>query len=167
MHIAVQNAGLVLLQSYFVMLFERLNLVNERSFVSEKAQLDAVHYLQYIVTGATETEESFLILNKVLCGLPLCAPIKSGITIPETHKELIGEMIRSSIGHWEAIGKTSVDGFRGNWLVREGVLKEVEDHWSLNVEKKPYDILLGKSPFSFSIIKFPWMQKPLNVNWAY
>lgn len=165
--IAVQNAGLILLQNYFIMLFERLNLVNEKSFVSEKAQLDAVHYLQYIVTGLTETEESFLTLNKVLCGLPLSAPVKSSIIIPDTHKELIEGMIQSSIGNWEAIGKTSVNGFRGNWLARKGVLKEEEDRWSLTVEKRPYDILMAKSPFPFSTIKFPWMQKTLYVNWLF
>ncbi|MDD5186551.1 MAG: contractile injection system tape measure protein [Paludibacter sp.] len=165
--IAVQNAGLILLQNYFIMLFERLNLVNERSFVSGKAQLDAVHYLQYIVTGLTETDESFLTLNKVLCGLPLSAPVKSTIIIPETHKELIEGMIQSSIGSWEAIGNSSVNGFRGNWLAREGVLREEEDRWNLSVEKRPYDILIAKFPFSFSTIKFPWMQKPLYVNWSF
>lgn len=165
--VKIHNAGLVLLQNYYIMLFERLNLVNNKSFVSEKAQFDAVHYLQYIVTELTETEESFLSLNKVLCGLPLSAPVKSSITIPETHKELIEKLIRSAIEYWNAIGKSSVDGFRGNWLAREGVLKEEEDHWSLTVEKKAYDILIAQSPFPFSIIKFPWMQKPLFVTWPF
>jgi len=165
MKIAIHNAGLVLLQNYYIMLFERLNLVNNKSFVSEKAQFDAVHYLQYIVTELTETEESFLSLNKVLCGLPLSVPVKSSITIPETDKELIEGLIRSAIEYWNAIGKSSVNGFRENWLAREGVIKEEEDHWSLTVEKRAYDILIAKYPFSFSIIKFPWMQKPLLVTW--
>jgi len=167
MGIAVQNAGLVLLQNYYIMLFERLNLVNERRFVSEKAQFAALQYLQYIVTELTEVEESFLTLNKVLCGLSPSAPVKSIITIPETHKELIERLIRSSIECWEAVGKSSINGFRRNWLVREGVLQEGEEHWSLTVEKRAYDILIARSPFSFSIIKFPWMQKPLYVTWPF
>ncbi|WP_452229857.1 MULTISPECIES: contractile injection system tape measure protein [unclassified Lacinutrix] len=28
-------------------------------------------------------------------------------------------------------------------------------------------MLLSKAPFSFSIIKLPWMLKPLRVNWGY
>lgn len=165
MEIMVQNAGLVLLQNYFTMLFMRLNLINEGKFVSEQSKEDAVHHLQYIVTGLTDSQESSLTLNKILCGLPLSAPVKSNISISETQKDLIEGMINSSIRHWTAIGYTSVNGFRHIWLAREGVLKEEEGHWRLTVEKRGYDILIAQCPFSFSTINFPWMQKPLYVNW--
>jgi len=165
MGIAVKNAGLVLLQNYFTILFERLNLIKEGKFISEQSQEDAVHYLQYIVTGLTDSQESSLILNKILCGLPLSTPVTSNFPISEAHKDLIEGMIHSSIGFWKAIGDTSVNGFRDNWLAREGALKEEDGRWSLSVEKRAYDILIAKCPFSFSIINFPWMQKPLYVNW--
>ena len=60
-----------------------------------------------------------------------------------------------------------IDGFRGNWLIRNGLLVETEDRWELKVEKVSYDILLNQSPFSFEIIKFPWMKKPIYVQWPY
>ncbi len=165
MGIVVKNAGLVLLNNYLTILFERLNLINEGKFISEQSQEDAVHYLQYIVTGLTDSRESSLILNKILCGLPLSAPVKSNIFISETQKDLIVGMINSSIEYWRAIGNSSVNGFRDNWLAREGALKEEKGRWSLTVEKRAYDILISQCPFSFSIINFPWMQKPLYVNW--
>lgn len=71
------------------------------------------------------------------------------------------------ISYWPAIGNTSVNGFRGNWLVRDGLLTELEDKWELTVEKRAYDVLIHQSPFSFSIIKLPWMEKPLHVTWPY
>ncbi len=165
--VPVRNAGLVILNSYFTILFDRLGLLNDKEFINEEGQLKAIHYLQYIVTGLTATEESLLVLNKILCGVDIESPIKESIEMTPKEKELIDGMIESSIAYWSSIGTTSVEGFRGNWLVREGVLKEEEDRWELTVEKRSYDILMQKSPFTFSIIKLPWMKKPLHVTWPF
>ena len=165
--IKIPNAGLVLLNTYFIMLLERLGLIEDKAFKSTETQLNAVHYLQYLVTGLTHTEESLLTLNKILCGIAPATPIKDSLAISETEKELINGLIQSAIGYWSAIGTCTIDGFRGNWLVREGILTEEEDRWNLTVEKKSYDILMLKSPFSFSIIKLPWMIKPLHVHWPF
>jgi TusA-related sulfurtransferase len=165
--VSIRNAGLVILNSYFLMLLERLEIVKDKAFVSEEAQLDAIHYLQYIVTGHTQTEESLLALNKVLVGISPETPVKDSIEMTESQKELINGLIQAAINYWPEIGQTSVDGFRGNWLVRDGILRETEDRWELLVEKRPYDVLMIKSPFSFSIIKLPWMDKPLHVTWPF
>jgi hypothetical protein len=165
--ISIPNAGLVILNTYFKMLFERLEIISDNKFVSIEDQLKAVHYLQFIVTGYTKTEEHLLVLNKVLCGLDPTFPIKEEIEMSDNEKELINGMISSSITHWSSLGGSSIDGFRGNWLVRDGVLREEEDRWMLIVEKRSYDILMHKSPFSFSIIKLPWMKKPMHIQWPF
>lgn len=166
--IAIHNAGLVLLSGYFPTLFDRLGLlIDQNEFKNEESRAKAVHYLQYVATGRTQTEESFLVLNKLFCEYPLGEPIIDSIEIPEEEKTLIHGLIQAAIGHWTAIGDSSLDGFRGNWLVRDGLLREEEEFWRLSVEKRPYDILIQRSPFSFSIIRFPWMKKPLHVDWAY
>jgi len=165
--IYVPNAGLVLLNNYFLMLMERLGIIADKAFKTKDDQLDAVHYFQYIVTGLTQTDESLLTLNKVLSGLSPNTPVKDSIEMTPDQKQLIDGLIQAAIGYWSAIGNTSINGFRGNWLVREGILRETEERWELTVEKRAYDILLMKSPFSFSIIKLPWMQKPLHVTWPY
>ncbi|WP_452601101.1 contractile injection system tape measure protein [Pontimicrobium sp. MEBiC06410] len=166
-NISIPNAGIVILQSYIMMLFIRLDLIKERTFITQEAQLDAVHYLQYLVTGLEQTEVSLLPLNKVLCGLAVDTPMQDHITISDDEKTLMNSLIKSAIDNWDAIGQSTVNGFRGNWLVRDGLLVEQEDRWELTVEKRAYDILLIKSPLSFSIIKLPWMTKPLHVNWPY
>ncbi|WP_430410651.1 contractile injection system tape measure protein [Kordia sp.] len=165
--IAIPNAGLVLLNNYFLMLMNRLGILENNEFKTEEDQQNAVHYFQYIVTGLTQTEESLLVLNKILSGLSPNAPVKNSIDMTDDQKELIDGLIKAAIGYWDAIGETSINGFRGNWLVREGILRETEERWELTVEKRAYDILLTKSPFSFSIIKLPWMPKPLHVTWPY
>lgn len=165
--IPVKNAGLVLISNYVEILFDRLGMTAARKFTDETMRTDAPHYLQYVVTGLSNTEESLLPLNKVLCGLPLSEPLRAGINITDEKKKLINGLLNAMIGYWPAIGNCSTDGFRGNWLVREGLLMEHKDKWELTVEKRAYDILIHKSPFSFSIIKFPWMSKPLHVTWPY
>lgn len=165
--ISVKNAGLVIVNSYIAILIERLGLTKDRKFINAESQLQAAHYLQYIVTGQEHTEESFLPLNKILCGIPLVQPVMEGISISAENKQLIEGLIKAIIGHWQAIGSSSIDGFRGNWLVRDGLLTKREERWELTVDKRPYDLLIHKSPFSFSIIKHPWMDNPLHVNWAY
>ena len=165
--IEVRNAGLVLISSYVPMLFERLGLINDKKFTSEQAHLDAIHYLQFVATGLSNTEESLLPLNKVLCGLALSEPVHDSASIPDEQVKLMEELIEAMIGYWPAIGDCTIDGFRGNWLVRDGLLVELDERWELTIEKRAYDLLIHKSPFSFSIIKYPWMNKPLYVNWPY
>jgi hypothetical protein len=165
--VTIMNAGLVLLNSYIPLLFERSGLTIDKKMLGLTSHLNAVHYLQYVATGLNNTEESLLPLNKILCGVPINHPIQDEAFISDEHKKLIEGLIGAVIEHWPAIGNSTIEGFRGNWLVREGLLIEFDDKWELTVEKRAYDLLINKSMFSFSIIKYPWMDKPLHVNWAY
>ncbi len=165
--IKINNSGIVLLNNYIPMLFERLGLMQERSFKNTENQLKATNYLQYVISGLSHTEDTYLSLNKVLCGLPLHQPVSSDLDISMQDQQLINGMLNAAISQWTSIGSSSINGFRGNWLVRNGLLIEKEEKWELRVEKRAYDILIAKSPFSFSVIKYHWMDKPLYVNWPY
>ena len=164
--IQIKNAGIVLLNSYIPLFFERINLQNEHAFINKETQLDAVHFLQNLVTGHTHTDEYELPLNKILCGLPISTPIKEGVEISEDQKNIVTGLLNAFIAYWPAIGNSSIKGLRENWLIRDGLLTEKEDRWELIVEKRAYDLLIHKSPFSFSIIKYPWMSKPIHVIWV-
>lgn len=165
--IAVRNAGVVIINSYIPMLFERLELTVNNKFTSLENQKKAVKYLQYVVTGLPNTDEVYLPLNKVLFGLSVTDKVADEIEITNQERDLIQGLLHAVISHWPEIGDCSVDGFRGNWFIRDGILSELEDKWELKVEKRAYDILLNRSPFAFSVIKFQWMNKPLYINWAY
>jgi hypothetical protein len=161
----VLNCGLVLLQSFIPTLFSRLRLVENHQFVTHCAQRRAVHFLQFLVTGCCETAEEHLVLNKLLCGLALHEPVDIGIEISAEEEEVCQSLLNAVIGYWDAIGDSSIEGLRGNWLVRKGSLSHAGDHWDLIVEKRVYDLLLARSPFSYSVIKFPWMEKAIYVTW--
>ncbi len=164
--IFIQNAGLVLINYYVPVLFERLGLTVNNKFLPDK-QLDAVHYLQFVVTGLMQSPEPELVLNKILCGISLNQPIKNEILMSKNEIKLVEELVTAVISHWNASGSSTIDGFRGNWLIRDGLLIEYDDKWELTIEKRAYDLLLHQSPFTFSIIKYPWMQKPLHVQWPH
>ncbi|OIO72301.1 MAG: hypothetical protein AUJ57_06130 [Zetaproteobacteria bacterium CG1_02_53_45] len=161
----VANAGLVLFQHFIPAYLERLQLLNNKQFCSVEAQRKAVHYIQLLATGQTETEERQLALNRLLCGLPFSEPVGIGIT-PATQELAKAEsLIRAVIDIWPAVGSLSTDNFRQSFLIRAGTLIEQENSWELAVEKMAYDILLNQFPANYSTIYFPWMEKPLYVTW--
>jgi hypothetical protein len=161
----INNAGLVLLQSYIQPLLSRLGLVRDGGFVSEAARRRAVHYLQFLVTGQRLTPEPYLVLNKLLCGLAPHDPVELSIEITVEEEEMCEELLKAVIGYWPEAGSTSVDGFRGNWLVRDGSLTDAGDHWDLIADRRAYDVLLARLPLSYSVIKLPWMEKAIYVTW--
>lgn len=163
----VKNAGIVILNSFIPSLFTRLDLTVGKQFKDNESREKAALYLQYLVTGQQINDDYLLPLNKVLCGLAMNEPIKESIEVTSTEKKLMEGLLKATVNYWPSIGQTSVNGFRGNWLVRDGFIIENEERWELVVEKRAYDVLLNRSPFTFSIVKFPWMNKPLYVNWQY
>ena len=165
--IFINNAGLVITQPFLPTFFERLGLLKEKAFHSKEDQQKAVCYLQYLATGKTENIQTDLFLNKIICGLPVSEDVPLHIDLKPQEEELAEGLIKAIIDHWRAIGQQSVEGFRGTWLIREGLLTEEENGWKLIVEKRAYDVLINQIPFSFSTIKFPWMEKSLYVNWKY
>ena len=130
----ITNAGLIILNPYFQMLFDRLALTNNNHFLSQDKQKQAIQILQFVATGTNQSKEYLLPLNKILCGVEPSTPTGNEISISQEDKELVDGMIQAAIAHWPAIGESSVDGFRGNWLVRDGLLAEQEDKWELTVE---------------------------------
>lgn len=165
--IPVKNAGLVLVNGFYSALFERAGLLTNSTFSGFEQRQAAVVLLNYLVFGQTIIEEAFLPLNKLLCGIPLSLSVNLPDSLSSEQKTLADGLLHAAISQWPACGDMSINGFRGNWLVRDGMLSESDERWELKVDKRAYDILLLRSPYSFSIILFPWMEKPLYVNWLY
>lgn len=161
----VPNAGLVLIQSFLGIFFERLELMMDGKFLSVDARQQAVLQLNFLATDQQASEEHLLALNKVLAGSPLTESVGASLDSAEVNEPLVNSLITAMISHWPSIGSTSIEGFRGNWLIRSGILHKSKDHWTLVVEKKGYDILLPSAPFSYSIVNLPWMTAPLFVTW--
>jgi hypothetical protein len=161
----VLNAGMVIIATYMQRLFNLLDLTQDGKFVSEETMQRAVHLLQYAVTGEETTPEYQLVLNKLFCGIHGGLPIAAGVNITDRERETIEQMLSGVIAHWSALGGTSIAGLRETFLQREGHLYFEEDAWHLKVLPGTFDMLLDRLPWSFSMIRFPWMEHPLHVTW--
>ena len=161
----INNAGAVLAGAFLPRLFSMLNLIQDGKFIHPGAADRAVHLVQFMVTGASSTPEYDLILNKILCGISTSIPVSAGIEITEQEQTLIEQMLTSMIQHWKVLGSTSISGLRETFFQRQGWLILEEDCWRLKVKEQTFDLLLDRLPWSISLIKHGWMDKPLRVSW--
>jgi hypothetical protein len=69
------------------------------------------------------------------------------------------------VDHWGTLGRTSVAGFRASFLRRRGLLWEGEGGWRLRVEPRGFDVLLGRLPWGFNVVRLPWMSRPIFTDW--
>jgi hypothetical protein len=163
--IPVNNAGQVLAAAFMPRLFAMLELTQEGKFVHPGAADRAAHLVQFMVSGETHTPEYELTLNKILCGISTSLPISEGIELSEHEKNIIEQMLTSMIQHWKVLGSTSIAGLRETFFQRQGWLLLEEDCWRLKVQERTFDMLLDRLPWSISLIKHSWMDKPLRVSW--
>ncbi len=158
-------AGLVLLHPFLNMFFETVGLVKNRRFKNEWSRRKAAALLYYLATGEADAPEYELVLPKLLCAIPLHQPIDRDIELSEEDKSEADDMLKAAIDNWGALGSTSPDGLRGNFLVRDGKLTRTDAGWWLQVEAQSYDLLLDRLPWGINMVKLPWMEDMLLVEW--
>ena len=164
--IYINQAGLVLLHPFLTNYFRAVGLVEENAFCHDLAQQTAIYLLHYLATGQTSAPEYELVLPKLLCGWPLNEAISPDIYPPEEAFSEAEELLQTVINYWEALKNTSPDGLREGFLQREGKLTRMGDQqWKLQVEQVAIDVLLGRLPWGVSMVKLPWMDELLTVEW--
>jgi hypothetical protein len=60
---------------------------------------------------------------------------------------------------------TSANGLREGFLKRDGLLTRQDRGWLLRVEKKTLDVLLEKIPWGYGLIRLPWNEYLVTVEW--
>ena len=161
--IYITNAGLVLMHPFLPQLFRTLNIAYDDTIVHPNRALALLHFL---ATGQRESPEYELVLPKLLCGLSLENPVESMIALTEIEIEEAEALLQAVIKHWDVLKNTGIDGLRGTFLLRSGKLSQREDgDWFLQVENKGFDILMAQLPWGIGMIKLPWMQRLLWVEW--
>jgi hypothetical protein len=119
-----------------------------------------------MTTGQLIAPEYSLLLPKLLCNVVLDVPLDSNVVLTEAEKEEAEALLRAVIRHWGSLGNTSIDGLRGEFLVRPGKLSvRYNGDWLLQVETRTVDILLDQLPWGIGMIKLPWMEQMLWVEW--
>ena len=163
--IYVSNAGIVILGPYIHALFSRLNLFKDDKFKDNNAISKAIFLLHYAIFDTTTAEEYELILNKILCGYPMDKPLPNAYDLEQSDKDMVNDLLSAIIKQWSALGNTSVKALQKTFLQREGKLSRTENGLELIVERKAYDMLLDRLPWSISVIKNQHMTDAIYTQW--
>ena len=165
----VENAGLILLHPFLQPFFKEIQLTKDNLFVDDYARMKAVLFTQHLVYGTTIFEEHQLTLNKLLCGFQIDEPIIKELEITTEKKAAVKDLLQQVIHLWQKNNvqvNASIEGLQQSFLQRPGKLVQKDNNWHLQVEQKPYDMLLSSLPWGIGIIKTPWMEGMLWVDWA-
>jgi len=164
------DAGLVLLHPYLGTLLGTLGcLDSEGRCLRDAAIPRAAIMLGWLATGSDEIYEFELTVAKLLLGLPPDAAVSLGHStrVDKGMREQGEALLAAVIDHWGALGSTGADALRLSFLARNGLLSRAESgEWHLRVADEAYDVLLGRLPWGFGIVRLPWMPQPLHVHWG-
>ena len=160
-----KSAGIVILHPFLLRFFDANHLLDNSRFRSDRERSTAVHLLHFLATGEEAPEEHETHLYKLLCGYPVMAPLIRDLSIDEDRRAESESLIRSVVGHWSKLKKTSPEGLRDGFLRREGKISRDAAGWHLTVEQRHIDVLLDYLPWQVSVIRLPWMPEPLWVDW--
>jgi len=161
--IYIDNAGVVLLAPFLPAFFETVGLQVDGIIVNKDL---AVAALQWLVSGDEQYAPFQLVLPKLLCGLQPEDVVVIFPALPEIIKKEGINLLEAVIKHWSVLGNTSVAGLRESFLTRDGKLSLKRDEWCLQVEQKPFDMLLQNLPWNISMIRLSWMPQLLRTEWV-
>ncbi len=161
----IGNAGLVLLWPFLGHFLAHLGLLDDTQFKDAAAMQRAVGLLQYLATEESSPPEYLLPLNKVLCGMELTAAFDFGPPVSEAEAEECTNLLAAVIAHAPILRDMSIPGFRGTFLLRQGILSSRDGAWLLRVERETYDVVLDRFPWSVEWVTLPWMETRLRVEW--
>ncbi|MBA3962677.1 MAG: hypothetical protein H0X40_12355 [Chthoniobacterales bacterium] len=163
----VSHAGLVLLHPFLPRFFENAGIRAESDSSLPVCTLPrSAALLHFLSTGHESIYEYDLALIKVLVGLTpddsLC--VSEGL-LNAGDEDLVHGLLEAAISHWTALEGTSPDGFRSSFLQRPALLRSDEQGWRLQVERRSFDMLLDYLPWGISVVKLPWMERAIHIEW--
>ena len=163
--IRVNNAGLIIYWPFLTRLFEQLSLVENALFISQSAQNRAIYLLQYLVNNTTDDPEFELVLNKILVGMPISEQLNPIKNLSLEEKNMTVSLMNGLIQNWPKVRNSTPTGIQETFIQREAILSQNKEQYKLMITKKTVDILVASIPWNLSVIKLPWMAKPLHIAW--
>lgn len=160
----VQNAGLILIHPFIKPFFEHCGLIHPKTQQLIDPELCA-HLLHYIATGKTNAPEYNMAFEKFLCNIPMHQTINRHIKLSRKHKKQAKNVIESVQHNWSSMKKSSIELLQNEFFQRLGKLVITDHDHTLTVEHKTQDILLKKIAWGLGLIKLPWKEKFIFVNW--
>lgn len=163
--IYIENAGLILLHPFFRFMMRNTGLVKDNAFVNRIEQQRAMYLLHFLATGLVEAEEHQLAMPKIICGWPLEEPVLTGLQVGASLQNEANDLLLAAIAQWTILKSTSPDGLREAFLQRPGKAVNGPNGLVIQVESSSIDLLLDHLPWNLSIIKLPWLEGLIRVEW--
>lgn len=163
----INNAGLIILNPFLKTLFEQLDFCENEQWKDKLSQHKAILLTQYLIIGKKKIQENDLVLNKILCGMPIEEVVNAKLRITKAEKEKCDSLLKAVLEYWTSMSSSSVEALQETFLQREGKLEsERENSYELWVEEKGYDVLLAQLPWGIGMVKTPWMENYLTCHWS-
>lgn len=160
-----RQSGLVLFHPYLAMLFDRLEIRRDDRGLLPADKPRAIAALNWLVTGKAGPDTRPDPLLRCLLGLPVPAVLPDAAELTPDATDLVDGLIAAVITQWGRLGKTSPDGLRAAFVLRDGLFDPDPGAPRLTVNAGPYDMLLDGLPWAINLVALPWMDAPLSVKW--
>jgi hypothetical protein len=98
--------------------------------------------------------------------MPMKDVFEFGSPVSAEEAEQCENLLQAAIVQVPILGNMSIDGFRGSFLIRQGILSTRDGGWLLRVERETYDVVLDRFPWGIDWVNLPWMRTPLRVEWT-
>jgi hypothetical protein len=162
----VEDAGLCLLWPFLERFFRQLGFTDDAAaFTDEVARHRAALVLHHAASADPTPADYRLVLAKALCGIAPEAVHALDEPITTAEAEASEALLQAVLAHCPGLGDVSVDGLRGTFLLRRGMLSTRDGCWLLRIERQPFDVLLEQLPWPMQWIPLPWMSVPMRVEW--
>lgn len=161
----VKGAGIILLAPFLKPFFTKLHLLDANDWINREAHVKAVYLLKYLGNGAQHYQEYQLLLEKLLCGIPINQPLEAAPELTQAETDEAEDLLHSVLEHWQRLKNTSVNGLRESFFKRDGILTAKESNWQLQVQRKTMDVLLDSIPWGFSTVSLPWNEYIIFTEW--
>ncbi|WP_298904105.1 contractile injection system tape measure protein [uncultured Psychroserpens sp.] len=160
------NAGLILCHPFLIELFKTNDYLDVRHcFKNTDNQIRAVLLLNFMANGKDYNLNSLdLIIQKLLCGMPINHTLPDHITLSTTEKKSALELLEALIGHWKSLKQSNINVLRDQFLRRPGLLR-FNNTCELAIQNNTIDILLDNVPWDINRITLPWLPKMILVTW--
>ncbi|HOH84945.1 MAG TPA: contractile injection system tape measure protein, partial [Bacteroidales bacterium] len=155
-----------ILHPLFENLFQHVGLIDGHGlFKSEASRHRAVHLLHSLTGIAGKHFEYRLPLNKIICGMDINMPLDPAFRIKKQEREELNDLLKAMLTHWSALKSTSIRGLQESFIRRRGTIEKSGNDWIVRVENTGIDILLNDLPWGVQIMKFPWNNYIIFVEW--
>lgn len=161
----VQNAGLILTHPFLPSLLAETGCLDEQNQFKPEEKQKAVQLFHYLATGLEADFEFNQTFKKYICQMQPETPLIRESLLTENDRNECDDLLKSVIRYWPELKNTSPDGLRQLFFDRAGKLDFNRMPHKLYVERKAQDVLLDKLQWNISVVKLPWMNDLLFVEW--